>query len=216
MGRNLVFDATKVPNWTQTIKDILGNGNLNSNNGFSYCRDRIYELFNDLRDPETWRGPAAVANLKDFKDVLNSLISFTNKMNVTFDGITHAFGCKVKEVMGNLTQTYSDDVITQQLESFDESNIDSTVVSYNYNKMRDIYNQLLVIKNKLKLAEGDLLEEINKLDSGCGIWNGNVAYAAKIKLSKEAQTSYDDLINKVDKVISNVGDVITNATMVDK
>lgn len=214
MGRSLVYNTAKITDWATNVRNILGNDKTNVNT-FGSCRNRLMGYLNDLKDPNVWRGPAAYQNLKEYKEMLDSFITFTNKFGTAFDGITHALGSTISVCQGLILTEEEQTQLTENLEQSDDQNIDIDKVVYDYTKMSEIFNGLTEVQKNMFNAKQNLLDEINKLNNGSGLWDGNVAYTAKIKLTSEVEFRYADFIKKLDVVLNNIKAASDNARKTD-
>jgi len=211
------YDPAAAKSWGNTVVNYL-NGGAESVEGVS---KKFNEQIEKLVQPNVWTGPAALQNYQNFLDTHQALVNFINNFGTTFESAMNELNKSVQQLetsnLGNASNISSNfgTLTYNQLSALSQENINKEIVRYDYATIQGIGAALNNILNSLTSVNERLISEINKLNNGSGIWDGNAAESAKQELSTTLKSCMDKVIETLNICIKNIQGAAEAAQMAD-
>lgn len=211
------YDPTSAKTWGTTIVNYL-NGGAESVEGIS---KKFNEQIEKLVQPNVWTGPAALQNYQNFLETHQALVNFINGFGTTFESAMNELNKSVAALetsnLGNASNISSNfgTLSYNQLSALSQENINKEIVRYDYATIQGIGTSLNTILNTLTTLNERLISEINKLNNGSGIWDGNAAENAKQELTGTLKSCMDKVIEALNICIKNIQGAAEAAQIAD-
>ncbi len=212
MNDTFYYEPNGFENWTRTIVNYLcGGGKSDSVSGIS---ESFKAQMRKLVEKGVWTGTAAKQNYDNFKQTLNSLIQFINSFGTVYAQSMTEFNKKLQQLeqsnLGNgsisaANPSYSD------MDNLAEELGNQTDITYNYEVITSIGNELNNILNNLETLKGKIDSELDKVGSGSNIWAGNLASRTKEELKNELSKGYNTIKENLNVCITNIKTAAQNA-----
>lgn len=212
------YNPESMKTWANTVVNYL--------NGGSESIESVSKKFNlqieKLVQPNVWTGPAALQNYQNFLETHQALVNFINGFGRVFEESMNELNKNVQQLetsnLGNASGIASSfgTLSYNQLSALSEENINKDIVRYDYATIQGIGSELNSILTTLESINERLISEINKLNNGSSIWDGNAAESAKESLSSTLKNGMDKVVETLNICIKNISGAAEAAQMADK
>lgn len=211
------YNQENIKAWSTNIMNYL-NG---SDHSFGTCSKKFTEQIDNLAKPNVWTGDAAKANFNDFLDTQKAFKAFTDSFGAAYqDAMNNLRNYVAQLETNNLgSSTSITDAIGEigytQLSTLSASSITTDHVTYDYNEIANISNNLNEIKSTLVEVYADLKTEVEKIGEGSDIWGGSGAETSKQNLLDVLTKNMDVINANLDRCIGNIKTAADNAQQLD-
>lgn len=212
------YNPEAAKSWANAVVNYL-NGGAESVEGVS---KKFNEQIEKLVQPNVWTGTAALQNYQNFLDTHQALVNFINGFGQTFEEAMNELNKSVAQLetsnLGNASGISSSfgTLTYNQLSALSQENINKDVVRYDYATIQGIGTALNGILSSLTTINERLVSEINKLNNGSSIWDGNAAESAKESLSTTLKNNMDKVIEALNVCIKNISGAAEAAQAADQ
>lgn len=201
------YDKEMVRNWATKINGLISGG------GDSF-RESFYKFIAQMEimvEPGTWTGSAAAKNFQNMDETLGVMIRFSNEFGTGFTSAIKSVNDAVADLEINNLGTDTD--VANALNSLEYQNIKDNsgnitvqkdLVTYNKEKLAEVTSNLTNIKSNMSSLSSKLTSDLEQLNNGTGMWDGELAERTKESLTSVAQRNLDTIIENLGKCISNV------------
>ncbi len=217
----IIYDSARMKQWSNEVIGLIDG--TNGGDSIKNCADKFYAQIEVLVQPNVWTGAAAVKNYNDFKATYNTLIDFSNEFGKDFGDAMEKIAKNINSLelanLGSDTSVSSTfgDVTLANLDEMTNQNIAKEIVTYDYDKISAISTELDAIKISLENVKKSLMDKIAKIDNDSDmLWEGNAAGEFKSIILNCVNTNMPDIINGLDRCISNIKTAGENAQAADR
>lgn len=211
------YNQENIKAWSTNIMNYL-NG---SDHSFGTCSKKFTEQIDNLAKPNVWTGDAAKANFNDFLDTQKAFKAFTDSFGASYQEAMNNLRSYVAQLetsnlgtSGSITDAIGEISYTQ-LSTLSASSITTDHVTYDYNEIANISNNLNEIKSTLDEVYAGLKGEIEKIGEGSEIWGGSGAESSKQNLLDVLTKNMDVINANLDRCIGNIKTAAANAQQLD-
>ena len=211
------YNQANIKAWSNSILNYLNGGD----NSFESCSRKFTEQIDNLAKPNVWTGEAAQANFNDFLETQKAFKAFVDSFGLAYQEAMNSLKSAVAMLESNNLGNSSSitdivgDISYNQLSDVSASVIVTDHVTYNYNEIVNISNNLANIKISLDEVNSNLNSEISKIGEDSDIWGGSGAETSKQNLLSVLQKNMDAINSSLDRCISNIKTAADNAQQFD-
>ena len=200
------YDIEKVRTWANGINNLIsGDGD-----SFRAAFNKFVAQMQIMVEPGTWTGSAAQKNFQNMDETFNTMVRFSNTFGTTFTDAIKSINDQVANLeISNLgTDTNVSGALNSleyiNIKSFEQANVQIDKVTYDPVKLATVTAELNTILNSIDNIHNELTRQLDYLDNGTGIWDGELAYSAKSTLTSIMQSNLTSIMDNLRKCISNV------------
>lgn len=217
MNNTLSYDPSSFKQWCDRVIDCL----IGESSSIKICSNKFTEQMTKLREPGVWSGAAAAQNYDNFVKTHRDLLQFVNRFGLAFQEVMNTFKNKISSLeninLATLTNVESfGEVIYSNISDFNEDVVNKEVVEYKYDVILTISQELKTISSMLLQVNNSLIHEIETLNNGNKVWDGNAAQNTKETLSNILKTSMEEITNDLNICIKNIEIAAQNAKGADR
>ena len=211
------YNQANIKAWSTNIMNYLNGGD----SSFETCSRKFTEQIDNLAKPNVWTGAAAQANFNDFLETQKAFKAFADSFGSGYQQAMNALRSNVANLeQSNLGTTASitdsiGDISYTSLSDLSASVITTDHVTYDYNEIVSISNNLSNIKGILDEIYSKLQSEISRIGEGSDIWGGSGAETSKQNLLDVLSKNMEVVNANLERCISNIKTAADNAQQLD-
>ena len=196
------YDPVEINTWSNKVARYL-------DENVSNCSNKFSQQIEILAQPNVWTGAAAAQNYKDFTETHLALIKFINNFGTAFqEAMTsvnkNVANLEISNLGANTNASNSMNLSYSNINDFVPETIKQETIVYDYARIVEIGGELANIKSELTDVYNNLKNEINKVNDGSGLWDGDAAASARETLYNTLTTNMDSVLESLETCIMNI------------